>query len=268
MHEWRKAGMKKISLVAIAVVCLVAYHLGQKVASANVESIPTSSVAMVKTAFTATGAKLSEYEVHDWTTLQNKALSLSQLEAIGQKAAMALAISTKPSWTRTTAGESVVMYASQQVHKGANFALQATVELMSMKFPNVTPQTALVIRELVNTTNGNSMSTTYQRVLSAVLATGGQPHLNVTMVGDLSGQLNTSARARVVRHVFACTGGTPLQGMQDAYTTSTSGDVPDFTGPSIRSGRQNLNIQVALHKRDYQKDTKVLVGSPIITIEY
>ena len=260
--------MKKISLVAIAVVCLIAYHLGQKVASASVESSPTSAASLVATAFAATGAKLSEYEVHDWTTLQNKALTLSQLEAIGKQAAKVLAISTKPTWTRTSAGESTVLYAVHQVKKGANRSLQATIELMSMKFPNVTPQTVLVIRELVTTTNGFTMHDTYQRVQSAVLAAGGQPHLNVTMVGDLSGQLNTSARASVVQHVFACTGGTPLQGMQDAYTTSTSGDVPNFTGPSIRSGRQNLNLQVALHKRDYQKDTKVLVGSPIITIEY
>ena len=260
--------MKKLWLVVAAGVILFAYHMGQKVANASAELSTVSPVPLVARAFSATGAMLTEYEVHDWTTLQNKALTLSQMESIGGKVAKSLANSTRPTWKQTSAEESAVMYAYHQGKKGTTPSLQVTVELMSMKFPNIVPQTVLVIRELVTTTSDQTMENTYQRVQSAIMATGGLPHINVTMVGERRGLLSSSARANVVKRTFAFAGGTPLQGMQDAYTTSTSGEVPGIMVPSIRSGRQNLNLQVALHKRIYQKDTKVLVGSPIITIEY
>ena len=260
--------MKKLAVMVLVGGCIVAYSLGNQVATASVPSSTDAAVTLVRQAFSVTGAKLSAYEVHDWTTLRNQALSLSQIEAIGKNVATALKINVRPQHVQSSKEEASVIYTGHRSRQGIAGSTQVTVQLMSMKWPQVQPQTVLVVREFTTTTSARTMGTAYQDTVNAVQRVGGQPHINVTMIGYLQGMLPTAARAQVIQHAFASTAGQPLQTMQDAYTSSTSGAVAAANVPFIASGMQKLNLQVALHKRNYQKDTKVLVGSPLITIEY
>lgn len=260
--------MKKLALMVLVGGCIVAYSLGNKVATASVPSSTDAAVTLVRQAFTATQAKLSAYEVHDWTTLRNQALSLSQIEDIGKNVATTLKINVRPEHVQSSKEEASVIFTGLRSPQDTAGSTQVSVQLMSMKLPQVPPQTVLVVREVTTTTVAGSMGATYQHVADAVSRVGGQPHINVTMIGYLQGTLPTGARAQVIQHAFVSTAGQPLQTMQDAYTSSTSGTVAAANVPFIESGMQKLNLQVALHKRNYQKDTKVLVGSPLITIEY
>jgi hypothetical protein len=51
------------------------------------------------------------------------------------------------------------------------------------------------------------------------------------------------------------------------YTTSVAGYATRVLH-SVLAGGQPVNLQVALHENSYRNCTKVLVGSPIITVEY
>ena len=260
--------MKKLWVAMLAASCVAAYSLGHQAATASAAPTPASPVALIERAFAATKATVTGFEVHDWTTLPHATMDVAGMEAIGRTVAKALQISPTPSSTAIRANEASVIYAGTQTLAKSSATLQVSAELMSMRFPEAPPQTVLVIRELASARSAQAAGRVYARVAAAVRRIGAAPEINVTLIGLLAKPLDTDARAQVIRRAFTSAGGNPLQGMQDAYTSSVSGYAQKTAAPSLLTGRQNLNLQVALHKRDYQKDTKVLVGSPIITIEY
>lgn len=259
--------MKKIILPILIGGWIVAYLLGQTFAEARDVQAPLAAVNLVAQTFTATGAKLTDYEVHDWTTLCNQALPKSELQQIGGKLAKELGVRSAPIFTRkgTTAWSieySDVGGLQQQSDKPA-----ATVALMSMNPAGGTPQTVLAIRVTGSTRTTAIINKEYQQVEHVVQALGGQPQINVTMIGSLPRSLDTAARAGVIAKAYAKVAGKQLQIMQDPFTSSVAGYAP-ANAPVLAAGRQKLNLQVAMYKSNRQKDTKVLVGNPVITIEY
>ncbi len=256
--------MKKL-WVAVLASCAISYVVGQEVATAASPGAE-SSVALVESAFAATGARVTGFEVHDWTILPQATMSVARLRVLGQGIANELQIGTVTPLISKSVTEASVVYVGTMRFAGESGAVRVTVDLMGMRIPGAPVQTALVIQALAN--DDGAVSEVDRRVAAAVQTTGATPSINVTMIGLLGKSLATSARAKVIRQSFASVDAREAQSEQDAYTSSVAGCANRIWAPAVRANGQPINLQVALHKRNEFKDTKVLVGSPVITLEY
>lgn len=255
-------GMGKLKKLAALVALLGmfgSYTSGQALAHAfsPQEGAP---IAYVQAAFAATKAKLTGYEVHDWTTINNTFMPEKAVTALGKQLAVKLAVTDLRLYPHVDSRDHVALW-SGKVH-----GLAATVEVASMAIPGA-PQTVIVLRLVDSGDDGASFAASYRAIRAAVRSIGGTLEENATLFGELAHPLSESARARVIGSAFARAGAAELQPMQSTYTTSVAGFGAENI-PFELAGAQKINLQVALHANSYNNVTRVLVGSPIITVEY
>jgi len=262
--------MKKLAAVAAMLGMVGAYTSGQTVAhawDAQSSSPPSASpVHYVETAFAATRAHFTGYEVHDWTTLNDAFLSQQAVHRLSHELAMKLHLSQPRLYQHQDSRDHVALWSGTVVVQG--LSLQSTVEVASLDIPNAPAQTVVILRVL----GGGNAQATLDRVYAAVDgladAIGGHAQVNATLFGALPGLRTGEERSAAIRRAFAAVGAQELQPMQSPYTTSVAGYAPQATVATAQAGQQTLNLQVALHADGYKSVTRVLVGSPIITVEY
>lgn len=71
----------------------------------------------------------------------------------------------------------------------------------------------------------------------------------------------------LVREVFSTVKAKEIEGVRSDLVTSVSGYSPLSKDYIVTNGNK-MNLQVAVHDDAHHGKTRVLVGSPIVTIEY
>ncbi len=280
--------MKKLALMGLAVLLTASYLTGQTMASVWRPGAGRTVPFLTK-AFDATHSRLTGFEVHDWSTLHDGFSSVAVLTRAAKRLAQKMDVSSLHLYTHDGPRDHVAVWTGFWQAGKQTARMQATVEMASLSFPDAPAQTVLILRLLASgpsypgTRAGHlqarsaalrsemglfrDFAAAYRTVRTTAAASGGNALVNATLFGVLPGLLNTAHRGAVVRAAYAAVHAQPLQSMVYAYTTSIAGYAADGGSPAL-AGSQGVNLQVALHENSYNRSTRVLVGSPIITVEY
>jgi len=258
--EWRMGKMKKLAALVTLLGMFGSYTSGQALAHAFTP-LQTAPIGYVQAAFMATKAKLTGYEVHDWTTLNDTFMTEQAAQALGKELVAKLHVTDVRLYKHVDSRDHVALWS------GKVRGITATVEVASMAIPTAPAQTVLVLRLLDSGEDSDTFATSYAAIGEAVRAVGGHVQENATLFGILPGALSGAHREQLIGSAFTRAGAEELQPMQSTYTTSVAG-FGKVGVPYEQAGAQKINLQVALHANSYNNVTRVLVGSPIITVEY
>jgi hypothetical protein len=222
-------------------------------------------------AFTATGARLTDIEVHDWSTVSQRFASMRALTSLALRAAQLLGLLRAHFWQRETRGERVVQLTGSFRGTAGGPTLSLSIEAASMRFVGSPAQTVVALRIYGATHDVSSLAVAYkamaQAVAEAVAEAGGTADLNATLIGRLPYAYSTTAQQALQSKAWSAVTGRIMQRFTGTYTTSDAGYAP-WQVPAVVSGAQKLDLQVAFHRNNYAQMTKVLVGTPMITVEY
>ncbi len=262
--------MKKLKVLAGACLFIALYQAGTMAgqAWANVNH-PSFTPDLVEQAFQATSAHATGFEVHDWTTQNTAFLPVYVLKIEAKDLLYRLFANHITGFSHSDAHQHVSFlsgHTSIKTATGKTVPLTATVELASMHLPGQSPQTVLVIRLLSNQHTLAGLHTAFS-LLQSVVPAKGSSNRNVMVFGQLPKMASQGSRTALIHKAFADVQGSATQWSQDAYTTSAAGGSAKG-GLSLPVGNQNITLQVAMHANGYNQTTRVLVGSPLITVEY
>lgn len=259
--------MKKLALLGLVMATILSFSAGQTLAHAMHSPETNATPQFVEQAFAATHAHMTGFEVHDWTTLHNEFVPVQTLVTEAHTYAADLGLTNMHVFTHQDAQDHVAQW-SGTVNFGPRAPrVTATVEMASMVFPDAPAQTVLILRYLGFTDDEQVFPKAYARLAQAARYAGGVPKINATLFGTMPRMLAIKARARTIAAAFQAADAKPMQAMTYLYTTSIAG-FGAASVPTLRAGQQTIDLQVAMHENSFEQNTRVLVGSPIITLEY
>lgn len=272
--------MKKIAVLALLAGLTVAYASGrvaaaemagstvwQTASQPGARSAAAAVAPFVVRAFRATGARVTGFEVHAWSTLADGFETTGTLRSRALSVARALGFTGLALTVHDGRADHVVVWKGRYTNPSLGGTAVGTVEFASMEFPGQKPQTVCVARILAATGTAAALAPAYADIAAAVAVLHGDTAQNATLFGDKGTPLGTVARAALARKALATARAKPIGRMTITYTTSVSAYAP-IAVPTLPSGTQKIDLQVAFHENFYNKDTRVLVGSPIVTLEY
>jgi Tfp pilus assembly protein FimT len=252
--------MKKIGILGI-LICLViaafSYYSTQQTVATHVDT-----GEYLNRAFSVTKADVEGYTIHNWSVIDKDYKSVEQLKQLGTK--------LNKTFQVLNAKESIDQQDDQN-----SYALRGTwqngakVQLMinSMKFQDHAPQTVLVVR----VENETSDLSDYSQLIKIVRETAQQAHtipqISTCIKGLLADKMEDGASNALVKEVFQKVKAKEVEGVRSDLVTSVSG-YSALSKDYIVTNGQKMNLQVAVHYDANQGKTRVLVGSPIVTIEY
>jgi hypothetical protein len=143
----------------------------------------------------------------------------------------------------------------------------AQIVMTSMKFQSHAPQTVLVLRVERETKDLDDYSQSIKRVAETAKLANSIPQISTCIKGLRADKMEDVALNEMVKNVFAKVKAKEIEGVRSELVTSVSGYSP-LTKDYIVTNGKKMNLQVAAHYDGHLGKTRVLVGSPIVTIEY
>jgi hypothetical protein len=86
------------------------------------------------------------------------------------------------------------------------------------------------------------------------------------MKGTVGDKMN-EALPKTANHLLSVFNATEIEALKEETFMSVSAKSPLFTG-SIENQRDNMNLQIGIRSEGLGAKTTIVVGTPIITIEY
>jgi hypothetical protein len=217
---------------------------------------------LVSTAFAATGAKTTGFTVHDWSVIDQHYHTKQELQVLGDQLNQILRIQSPQSYDHTDGAQTVY-----QLRGNWDPQTSVSMILTSMQFPGKQPQTTLVIRAESKTEQLNPLANQIERIRKAVAFTKAKPQISTCIQGFLGDRMNTVERNQLISNTFHSVNAQEVESVRSDLVTSVSGYSP-ISQDCITTNGKKMNLQVAIHYDTYRHQTQVLVGSPIVTIEY
>lgn len=252
--------MKKIGLLGI-IICLMIAAFGFMSYKQTLAETSDTGAFLMK-AFSATNADVEGYDIHDWSVIDAKYRSMGELKTMAENLNKTLKIEHPTASTDDSGDQN-----SYSLH--GTFVDGSDVELVikSMKFQEHAPQTVLAVSIARDTKDLSEYDRQIQTVRQTAVAAGSVPQISTCITGLLADKMKDSDSNALVKTVFRKVKATEIEGVRSDLVTSVSGYSP-LTKDYIVTNNKKMNIQVAVHYDGIQKKTRVLVGSPIVTIEY
>ncbi|TCP57754.1 TATA-box binding protein [Tumebacillus sp. BK434] len=252
--------MKKIGILGI-ICCLIAAAFSLFSARETIAE-KADTGAFLNMAFAETGADVEGWQVHNWSALDKEYKSADDLKALG--------LSLNKTFAIQQAQESVQAQGDQ-----ASFTLRgkwqngaaAQLTLTSMKFQNHAPQTVLVLRVERDAKDLGDYAAAIKRVSETAKLANTTPQISTCIKGLRADKMDNVARNSMVKAVFQEVKAKEIEGVRSELVTSVSGYSP-LTKDYIVTNGNKMNLQVAAHFDETLGKTRVLVGTPIVTIEY
>jgi hypothetical protein len=94
----------------------------------------------------------------------------------------------------------------------------------------------------------------------------GEPTIFSCMKGTVGDKMN-EALPKTANHLLSVFNATEIEALKEETFMSVSAKSPLFTG-SIENQRDNMNLQIGIRSEGLGAKTTIVVGTPIITIEY
>ncbi|MCX7569533.1 YwmB family TATA-box binding protein [Tumebacillus sp. DT12] len=252
--------MKKIGVLGIIFCFLLAGF--QFMNSRQTIAQSTDTGEFLTRAFIASSADVEGYSIHNWSVVSKDYKSTDELKEMGQTLSKTLAVEG--------AQESVKHQGDQNsyVLRGTwTNGSEVQLTLSSLKFQDQAPQTVLAVRVERKTSDLTDYSASIQRVRDTALQLGTVPQISTCISGLLADKMEDGKTNELVETIFKKAKAKEIEGVRSDLVTSVSGYSP-LTKDYIVTNGNKMNLQVAVHYDEKRGQTRVLVGSPIVTIEY
>lgn len=217
---------------------------------------------MLTRAFDASGADAEGYSVHDWSIVNNSFVGMDRLADMGKKMNEVLQIQNPQEYKNNELQQNVY-----QLHGKWDTLTDVSLVLNSMNLEGQKPHTSLVVKVERHSKNVKDMTDTINRVKQTVAEVGAAPQISTCIKGFLNDRIKITDRDQLTKRVFSSVNANEVEALRSDLLTSVSGHSA-LTKEHILTNGKQMNLQVVVQWDDYQKRTRVLVGAPIITIEY
>jgi len=251
--------MKKIGIIGF-LLCLLLGGWSFLLHSETASSADMGS--FLTEAYTATGASVEGYTVHNWSVLDQQYRTPDQLKQLGHTLNKSFGIAGAEE-TATSDGDTVSYALRGTWANGA----QVQIVLKSMKFTEHAPQTALVLRVEKDGQELGDFTHAIEKVRDTALGANAVPQISTCIKGFLADKMEGGESNALVEKTFSAVNAKEIEGVRSDLVTSVSGYSP-YSKDYIVTNGNKMNLQVAVHYDAHQGKTRVLVGSPIVTIEY
>lgn len=252
--------MKKIGIIGI-LFCLIIGVIGYMSAQQAVTTASDTG-GFLSAAFAATEAEVEGYSVHNWSVIDRDYKSLEELKALGQQLNETFGLEQAQETAEHEGDKN--SYALRGTWKDGS---QAQLVLSSLKFQDHAPQTVLVLRVEQETNDLGEFNRSIQLVRDTATRAGTVPQISTCIKGLLADKMKDGETNALISKVFGKVNAKEVEGVRSDIVSSVSGYSP-LTKDYIVTNGNKMNLQVAVHYDEQQQKTRVLVGSPIVTIEY
>jgi len=252
--------MRTIGIMGIIFCLIIGTYSFMSTSQTTAEAADTGQFLI--RAMTATGAEIEGYVIHNWSVIDKEYRTLEELRTLGRKLNKTLGIQESEE-SADHAGDT----ASYSLRGAWKNGAQTQIVLKSMKFQDHAPQTALVIRVERDTNDLSDFSPSIQKVRETASAASTVPQISTCIKGFLADKMKNGESNALVREVFSTVKAKEIEGVRSDLVTSVSGYSPLSKDYIVTNGNK-MNLQVAVHDDAHHGKTRVLVGSPIVTIEY
>ena len=228
-------------------------------------------------AFAASGATPTGYLIHDWTQVNQKFVSLTQLQSWAGNISHDLAIFSSHTVTRRTKGENFY-----EIYGAGPGNTQVRVVLSSFQFGKTQDtgatistlqsvggqaETLLVISLQQNDAHLAGLTTDWERMDQALTQANWVPQISACIEGFRNDRMGDGQRVRWANLVLQNVHAVRVEGLTLHNVTSISG-YSQGQDIAILANGHPINVQVAAYYNAYRHHTNVLVGTPVITIPY
>ncbi|BCJ87739.1 YwmB family TATA-box binding protein [Effusibacillus dendaii] len=217
---------------------------------------------MLIRAFQISGAKLEGYEVHNWSILNDKVMDMGQLAEMADRLNKTIQIQDSVAEQREDSEKR-----TYQINGNWGGQTQTSLLLTSIKIKNQKPSTVMVIKIKGETNRLQDIGQSVEKVKNTVNRIGATAHISTCIKGFFNDRIETNNRDMLVQQVFAAVQASEIEGIHTQSLTSVSGR-SYLVKDTITTGKQQMNLQIAVYPDEYRNETRFLIGSPIITIEY
>ncbi len=269
--------MRKLASVAILLLLSggLTYQAGQAIAArVNVQSstlVPEALLAALANA----KASPNRFEVHAWLTLKQVDATQGSLRQEALSIAKNFLQDTPGARTNASSIKESV-HARQQPNMDV-VAVTGTLPGMpgsvasvlcaTLTYPNAPVQTVAVIRITSPYEKQTNFLTSYQRVAQVAREVTAHPEVNATLIGSVSRELTATTRMMLLSSAMDHLYVNRPHVTSYTYTSVMSGE-SSLGLPNLAVGKGMQNVQMAAHANSFTHRTEILVGSPMITVEY
>ena len=252
--------MKKIGVIGIILCLLISAYSFMSYRQTLAQT--TDTAQFLRDAFNATEGEVEGYSIHNWSVIDQEFHSADQLKAMAQQLNRTFGIENAKA-TGGSEGDQHSVTLRGTWKNGAD----AQLTLKSMRMTDHAPQTALVLRVERETQDLQDYGPSIDRVRATAESLHAVPQISTCVKGFLPDKMENGDSNSLVKRVFEKVKAKEIEGVRSGLVTSVSGFSPLSRDYIVTNGNK-MNVQVAVHYDAYQGKTRVLVGSPIVTIEY
>lgn len=252
--------MKKIGVIGIILCLLIGAYSFMSYRQTLAQT--TDTAQFLRDAFTATDGSVEGYSIHNWSVIDKEYHGVDQLKVMAQQLNRTFGIeNVKESSGGQGDQNSVTLRGTWK--NGADVQLV----VQSMRLTDNAPQTALVLRVERETKDLQDYGQAIEKVRETALSQQTVPQISTCVRGFLPDKMKDGESNTLVKRVFQKVKAKEIEGVRSDLVTSVSGFSPLSKDYIVTNGNK-MNLQVAVHYDAYQGKTRIVVGSPIVTIEY
>ncbi|MEG6585111.1 YwmB family TATA-box binding protein [Dendrosporobacter sp. 1207_IL3150] len=231
----------------------------------HAENVPVTTEEPLSTAMQATGAEISEVNVNGWTKLAINDASDEDLEDAVKEAMSGFGI-TKENYkiTRSATRYQRIVKAEALLR---NMHIVAAAQQLKSLDKTKEPEVYLVINVDSKSQDEITIKDLNTKFANIMENFGGTPHITTCLVGWLDGKLVKDEQDKRLKDAFASVNARIITANTSAQYTSSTGFSPLIIN-QLKVGSDEININIAMRYSPYDNRTYVIIGSPVITMEY
>lgn len=211
--------------------------------------------------FEASGATAEGYYVHNWSVVDSQFQTPDTLAQMAGNMNTLLQIPDARKYTQSDSQHNVY-----ELQGRWDPSTSVSLILTSMNLQNK-PQTSLVIKIERVSQNVQDITQSIEKIKNVVASIGVRPQISTCIKGIRDDRIEQITQDTLVGRMFSQVDAAKVEGLYSDSLTSVSGYSP-LTREFITTNGKRMNLQTVVQWDNYQQKTRILVGSPIITIEY
>lgn len=252
--------MKKLAYTVLLICLIIGVIYAYPVNSSFAKEMHMGD--MLNHAYEATQADPTGYYVHDWSVVNASFVGMEELMTMAKQVNTVLQI-PNPQEYKSQIGKQNVY----QLHGKWGADTDVSLIFNSMNLEEHPAQTTMVIKIEREGRNVKDITQSIEKVKKSAAKISVTPQISTCIKGFMDDRIKPTDRDQLIKRVFSSVHANEIEGIRSDLLTSVSGYSP-LTKEHIMTNEKKMNLQIVVQWDEYQKRTLVLVGSPIVTIEY
>lgn len=222
----------------------------------------TNPAPVLEQAFHATHAQVEQYSVRGWALMKGKWMEREEAIHLANRLASSMNMKGMEEQVSEKTDETQVKIYGEwddQTHIG--------ISVLSMKHPQMDVQTVAIVKIDDTTRSLDQLDKTWAQLQKAAYINGIPMEIGTTLQGTVNIRMNEQQQGQWIKDAFSSVGAKEVEGFQSPLLTSLSAYSPKIED-NIISNKHAVNLQIAVHDDTFHQTTRVVLGSPVITVEY